>query len=62
LYGNILGIGVAATVEMRIAKGHTLPDLSRVHWAALYFGCVIALASLPLNIAYVRMSKGNREG
>jgi MFS family permease len=62
LYGNSLGIGVAATVEMQIAKGHTIPDLFRGYRAALYFGCAIAVASLILNVAFVRMPKDNREG
>jgi MFS family permease len=68
LYGNALGLGVAATIETEIVKGSTEDGSSQGensvsgYRAALYFGAGIAAVSLLLDFAFVRMPKNDREG
>lgn len=69
LYGNALGLGVAATIETEVVKGSTegseeqnvLNSVSGYR-AALYFGAGIAAVSLLLDFAFVRVPKNDREG
>lgn len=68
LYGNALGLGVAATIETEVVKRSEGPGSSSGensvigYRAALYFGAGIAAVSLLLNFVFVRVPKNDREG
>ncbi|KAI9738373.1 MAG: hypothetical protein M1834_008876 [Cirrosporium novae-zelandiae] len=60
LYGNSLGVGFAGTVEEYVNKGK--PSLVVGYRAALYFGIVIGVVALIVDLWFVRMAKDEREG
>lgn len=59
LYGSSLGIGFASTVESEVGKSH---DTVTGYRGALYFAVGLCVASLILDIGFVRLVHDNREG
>lgn len=59
LYGTSLGIGFASTVESEVGKGHSTVEGYR---GALWFAVGLCVASLVLDIGFVRLVHDNREG
>ncbi|KAI2467591.1 MFS general substrate transporter [Annulohypoxylon bovei var. microspora] len=59
LYGTGLGIGFASTVESEIGKGR---DKVVSYRGALYFAVAVCVASLILDVCFVRLVQDNREG
>ncbi|XXH05336.1 hypothetical protein Hte_011762 [Hypoxylon texense] len=59
LYGSSLGIGFASTVESEVSKSRGMVTGYR---GALYFAVGLCVASLILDIGFVRLVHDNREG
>lgn len=60
LYGNSLGLGFAGTIESQLHKNGASTVLS--YRAALFFGAALAMATLILNVIFVKIPKDTREG
>ncbi|KAK9775850.1 putative Major facilitator superfamily-domain-containing protein [Seiridium cardinale] len=60
LYGNSLGIGIAAIIESEVNKTST--DEAGGYRAVLYFSAGICLVGLVLDVVFVRMPKDERDG
>ncbi|KAI2627897.1 MFS general substrate transporter [Hypomontagnella submonticulosa] len=59
LYGTSLGLGFASTVESEVGETHSMVAGYR---GALYFAVGLCIASLILDIGFVRLVHDNREG
>ncbi|CAG9986339.1 unnamed protein product [Clonostachys byssicola] len=62
LYGNSLGLGFAGTIETELADGESPGQIVFGFRAAAYFGVALAVASLILDLGFVRLPKDEREG
>ena len=60
LYGNSLGLGFAGTIEVETSKHGRV--ITQGYRSALWFGVGIAALALVLDMAFVRMTKDDREG
>ncbi|KAK6070446.1 efflux pump antibiotic resistance [Seiridium cupressi] len=60
LYGNSLGIGIAAIIESEVNRAST--DEAGSYRAVLYFSAGICLVGLVLDVVFVRMPKDERDG